>query len=657
MGSRRSLYIVLVLLSLDAVSSAILRATANSTPIAGYTAILGHLLIGLYSRSPTVTILAALLVLAGSSERASHMINAVVNLGGEFAFHDLGLAQIALFSTLLLFVVGIVRALSKLRRNVRLDILVSNVKTILGSGIDGLASLNLCENYYVAVTFFSLSAILYAYWHEAGGDVVMYVWSYVPGTGTLFLGFSKILAASALLLSSVLYVLLANLLFDGVTSARKLLEAAAMAAALSTKYPELGMFLASFVDLEIEFTISRRLRKVSLTKHSHLTLGVVRAVLSRECPFSYEALNVKGYSSWCWYKPLQELPYSLRPLVVTNPHLVIMGSPGAGKSFLTALVVSSLLRSEAFAEVRREGFVLVLDPHGEYGYLLKQMGIDFLRVVPQQFTVNPLALDERGPRHKATELAEIVRQLFNLGNLQVKVLQDAIVLAYEQKGIIETDPSTWSREAPTLNDVVAVLSSMERRNPRASLVKMYVQNLLSSVFVGKPELTFDDFLGRVVIVDMSSIAMREMQALYVESLLSMLFSWIKAQGLASSVRIVLVVDEAHIFARRGTRRKPMVATLAAEGRKYGVSLILATQSVDELHETVTANVGSKFALRHDDPKALASAARQIAVYGDRDRLRLVEETIAKLPKGLVLVKDVRVEEPLLVEIVGAETGG
>lgn len=62
---------------------------------------------------------------------------------------------------------------------------------------------------------------------------------------------------------------------------------------------------------------------------------------------------------------------------------------------------------------------------------------------------------------------------------------------------------------------------------------------------------------------------------------------------------IIITDEAHNFAPKAfeSASKPILKEVAQEGRKYGVFLILATQRITLLDDTITAQLNTKFILR------------------------------------------------------------
>jgi DNA helicase HerA-like ATPase len=102
-----------------------------------------------------------------------------------------------------------------------------------------------------------------------------------------------------------------------------------------------------------------------------------------------------------------------------------------------------------------------------------------------------------------------------------------------------------------------------------------------------------------------------------------MFSWDQD----GAMKLAVVLDEAHRMARDVTLPKIM-----KEGRKYGVSVVVASQSADDFHADVLGNAGTKIVFRTNFPasKAVAGFLR------GRSGLDLSQE-IEKLDVGVAFV--------------------
>ncbi len=106
--------------------------------------------------------------------------------------------------------------------------------------------------------------------------------------------------------------------------------------------------------------------------------------------------------------------------------------------------------------------------------------------------------------------------------------------------------------------------------------------------------------------------------------------------------LLIVLDEAHAYLRAGEESisSRTVQTIAKEGRKYGVGLLLVTQRPSELDETVLSQCGSIIALRMSN-----SRDKQHVVSAMQDELREMGEVLSSLRTGEAIVSGEAVRIP------------
>lgn len=403
----------------------------------------------------------------------------------------------------------------------------------------------------------------------------------------------------------------------------------------SLKYPPTIFLLYYMSNIETLDIVEK------LIEREGAKIGYVVAVLLELPLIKYQSEQIvhEAKSNYAWAPVVETTPYRLHISASSNPHIIITGTSGSGKSYLAsriALRVASITNSS----------IIILDPHGEYKTLLKEC----LVIDAQDASINPLDLYGKSPRRRALEVASIIASIFKLGPLQTRLLEDAILITYETKGILDNLPETWNRKPPTLYDVAQVLRSMASKDKRAYLVATYVETLSSKVF-SNTSITMNELITakQPVVIDLSGIGDREWQRLYMELFLEKLYILIKEKGLSRKIRVILLVDEAHLIASKNIKRN-IIATMSAELRKYGLSLILITQRLDEMDKTILANMGTKIALRQVEPKIARYVAEGIALSNEKEEIDVIVKTIGMLPLGYAVVRDYYIREPLLVQI-------
>lgn len=136
---------------------------------------------------------------------------------------------------------------------------------------------------------------------------------------------------------------------------------------------------------------------------------------------------------------------------VPNPHLMIMGESGSGKTYAVQCLM---------AELAQLGIPSVVFDYGQ-GFESHTLEPVFSKyTAPEEYVLgeqgvalNPLEIfpaDIHGPKSVATRVADMFDAVYQLGAIQRKVLLDAILRVFAVAGISSDDKATWKRPAPNL---------------------------------------------------------------------------------------------------------------------------------------------------------------------------------------------------------------
>lgn len=149
----------------------------------------------------------------------------------------------------------------------------------------------------------------------------------------------------------------------------------------------------------------------------------------------------------------------------------------------------------------------------------------------------------------------------------------------------------------------------------------------------------------ISILDLSAIPSEVMQTI-AGCILKITYDalyWGQATVVGGKLQPLLVVlDEAHTYLKSGEESisSRTVQTIAKEGRKYGVGLLLVTQRPSELDETVLSQCGSIIALRMTN-----SRDKGHVVSAMQDELREMADVLSGLRTGEAIVSGEAVRIP------------
>lgn len=328
------------------------------------------------------------------------------------------------------------------------------------------------------------------------------------------------------------------------------------------------------------------------------------------------------------------------PLEELTKHVLVVGQTGSGKTTTVKRLIY---------EAWNLGIPsLILDSHWEYRNLVFQVGgrIFFHREGYPQMCINPLSSIPKGEK-EIFLVAETLSILLDLTPSQFYLLLKAL----RRLSDISTE-----KNPPNMLDLLMEVkgmssSSQPEEESRASLVRK-LEPLISgggeTLFACDNILStkFEDCLTLLELGDIESDLQKQLLAFFVLRRIKDRF--IKEERKTRIPRLIVVLEEAEkmIPHYRDSIGSELVNRLFAELRKFGVSLILVSQSLSEIPEGAIRNTGVKVIHRLDSPTDL-KLIRPIA--GEKAIMeKVVElspgECLLMLPDGVESLRIVPVEE-------------
>jgi len=303
------------------------------------------------------------------------------------------------------------------------------------------------------------------------------------------------------------------------------------------------------------------------------------------------------------------IPAYVRTNDLLGKHFAVLGSTGTGKSCAVTTILNRTLARHPY------GHVLMLDLHNEYA---KAMGDAAVVLSPENLQLPYWLMTFE-------EIEEIVIGGDGaVGDNESMILAEAIVNAKRLYSDRRATMSGISVDMPIpyrLSDLTRLLEEGAARLDRPKEIAPYLrlkanfENLQADpryrfMF---PGVSVRDNMARILgqlfrvpvdgrpvtIVDLSGIP-SEIINVVVSVLCRMTFDF--ALWSDRRVPLLLVCEEAHRYAPQDSSRgfeptKRMLARIAKEGRKYGVSLCLTSQRPSELASEIVSQCSTIFALR------------------------------------------------------------
>ena len=281
-----------------------------------------------------------------------------------------------------------------------------------------------------------------------------------------------------------------------------------------------------------------------------------------------------------------------------NPHLLIAGLPGMGKT--TCLL--NLCRQMSEAQINP----IVFSYHEDIDEQLAA-SIDSLQFVDfDGLGFNPLHVIDRASRNAYLDVAGAVRDIFtavypDLGDIQANRIRGAIRDSFAELGWGASTSSDDIQE-PTFGRFVELLRNEERpdRSLRSLLARLDELDDYGLFRSGKSSESLWD-RGAPTVVRIHTTQSENLQRAFASLVLYGLYKDMFRRGIQERITHAVVFDEAH----RASRLQ-LIPTMAKECRKYGVSLVLASQEARDFHPSVFSAIANYLVLRltETDAKAL-----------------------------------------------------
>lgn len=312
-------------------------------------------------------------------------------------------------------------------------------------------------------------------------------------------------------------------------------------------------------------------------------------------------------------------------------HIAILALSGAGKSYLTTVLMEELLSRPAG---KGRVALVVLDGHGEYtslgqandpvgaGKVTVVGGDDYRIAVPK---LSAFGIAEYLPKMSSAQRRELSRVISRAREeLRGKYdLTDLIELVRIDESIhenIQTALIGW------LNDLNA--TGIFAKKDRPSLKRLV-----------KP--------GKAVILDMSPLTNLRAKQIIVTHVSRTIF---KLRQRGEVCPYVQVVEEAHNYVPEGESRelalsRSIIQTIAREGRKFYAGLCLISQRPIKLSTTALSQCNTHIILRVTNPYDLDHIGRSSEGIS-----REVLNTISSLRVGEALVVGAAVNYPAFIKV-------
>jgi hypothetical protein len=273
-----------------------------------------------------------------------------------------------------------------------------------------------------------------------------------------------------------------------------------------------------------------------------------------------------------------------------NPHLLVTGLPGMGKT--TCLL--NICRQMVSAGVRP----IVFSYHEDIDQRLAGLVPSIRFVDFQGLGFNPLAVIDRTSRLGYLDVAGTLRDIFaaifpELGDIQGERVRNAIKQSFVEKGWDGSEADLSQMQEPTFKRFVEILQADPKpdrglRTLLARLSELADYGLFD--LAGQHESLWDS--PEPIIIRIHKTQNEVLQNAFASLVFYKLYKDMFRRGTQIHITHAVIFDEAHRAARL-----TLIPTMAKECRKYGISLVLASQEARDFHTSLFSAIANYLVLR------------------------------------------------------------
>lgn len=300
----------------------------------------------------------------------------------------------------------------------------------------------------------------------------------------------------------------------------------------------------------------------------------------------------------------------------------VFGKSGTGKSFLTRLLLSGIIRSQAAVN-------LIFDMHSEYGWEAVSEGKQFSTVkglrqlFPGQvqiYTLDPDSTRRRGVRD-AQELYLSYDQLEVEDIMLVRQELNLSEASLENANILRTEfGKSWITQLLAMSNEDIQMFCDEKRGNKSSIMALqrklfrlddlkymrsaspqnYISQILQSLEAGKHVvIEFGSQSNMLSYMLATNVISRRIHHSYVRKA----ETFLQTKNPRDRPRpLVITIEEAHRFLDPATVRQTIFGIIAREMRKYFVTLLVVDQRPSGIDNEVMSQIGTRITALLNDEK-------------------------------------------------------
>ncbi|WP_218260185.1 DNA import protein CedB [Saccharolobus shibatae] len=314
-----------------------------------------------------------------------------------------------------------------------------------------------------------------------------------------------------------------------------------------------------------------------------------------------------------------------------NTHLLIVGPTGSGKTEF--LIWLSTLLSVIYG-----GTIILFDIKGDIKHRLSKYKVPFQLINPLFYRLGLLDEYEIPIKIKLLQIEKILLNSFRLSKFSSSILYTYL------NRLIDTSYLKYRIKWKDLEKYLNELNDFQLKYYLSKLI-----NILSSMEDSElPPLLNGVSENEINVIDLTLIKSEEIKRLIIYSVLQEVYNKFSLEKIYDIPRVFLVLDEAWTILKNESEDYPIVVDLVKRGRGHGISIIMATQNLEDLGDLATIyldNIGVVVFMNNGDKKFWEEVRRFVNVDDDT-----LSNNLMFMGRGEALVRFLGDPRPIVIRL-------
>ncbi len=325
----------------------------------------------------------------------------------------------------------------------------------------------------------------------------------------------------------------------------------------------------------------------------------------------------------------------------SNPHIIISGTSGKGKSTLLKSIIidlNSIGKNAILFDLSNEHYDVIRTVNPESGDNWLKFNL---------FSLEGLSVEER-----ISELVSLFKEIYSLGYIQANELTECMKYLYRKFGAV----SLYQRhmdKLPTLRDFMNEINIFIRNSHSAS-ERSTLYHMLNKISVLDERLFSEKYTGipfmskGIKSLPVSQFRNPESRYVFMHEMLERIYHNMKSSEITHRLNTYIIIDEAEFIVNEYKTESNVIKRLIREGRKYGVGLIIATHRSIDLPKDVIENASTFIAFGSEEPLEAAYSA-SVLLKGDFQAKESIVKALRALSSNECVIKYAQAECPVIVK--------